>query len=84
MTKRAEKPEKVQIDIDTKGDPISLNHKGRRHKVVAVHERWRLEDGWWGDEERRCYYKIQTSHGSVYDIYHELVSDCWYLDRVYD
>ena len=84
MTKRTDKPEKVQIETDTRGDPISFNRNGRRHKVVAVHERWRLEDGWWSDEEKRCYYRIQTNHGSVYDIYHELVADCWYLDRIYD
>ena len=84
MTKRSGIPEKIEIETDAKGDPVSLNYNGRRHSVLAVHERWRLEDGWWGDEEKRCYYRVQTSCGSVYDIYHELVTDCWYLDRVYD
>ena len=84
MTKRSATPEKIEIETDAKGDPVSFEQNGRRQKIVAVNERWRLEDCWWGDEEKRCYYRVQTSRGSVFDIYHELVSDRWYLDRTYD
>jgi len=84
MTKRSVIHEKIEIETDTKGDPVNFDQNGRWYRVIAVDERWRLEDGWWGDEEKRCYYRVQTSRGSVFDIYHELVTDCWYLDRIYD
>ena len=84
MTKRSATSEKIEIETDAKGDPVGFDRNGRRQKIVAVNERWRLEDRWWGDEEKRCYYRVQTGRGSVFDIYHELVSDRWYLDRIYD
>lgn len=76
--------EVVEVSADAHGDPLSFTRKGRAQRVAAVLERWRLEDGWWGNEERRCYYRVQTARGSVFDIYHELISDKWYLDRVLD
>mgnify|MGYP001766541783 CR=1 FL=1 len=80
----AKRFEKVEISTNAEGDPVSIKRNGGKRMTVAIHERWRLEDGWGGDEEKRCYYRIQTDRGSVYDIYHELVADCWYLDRIYD
>jgi len=76
--------ERVEVSVDARGDPSGIRRGGRVQTVAAVHERWRLEDGWWGQEEQRCYYRVQTSRGAVFDIYHDLVSDEWYLDRVHD
>jgi len=84
VTKRPKEPQQIEVDVDAAGEPLSIGVYGGRQKILAVYERWRLEDEWWGNEERRCYYKIQTGHGLVCDIYHEMLTDIWYLARTCD
>ena len=84
MLKRSEKPEELKIATNVMGEPVGLTRNGRRERVVAIYERWRLDDEWWGKEEKRCYFKIRTSQGFVCDIYHETVAGRWYLYKIYD
>jgi len=84
VTRRSKEPKRIEVEVNAESEPLSIGMDGERHNILAVYERWRLEDEWWGKEERRCYYKIQTGHGLVCDIYHEMLTDIWYLARTYD
>lgn len=84
VARRPKEPQRIEVDVGESGEPLSIGLDGARQKVLAIYERWRLEDEWWGKEERRCYYKIQTGRGLVCDIYHEMLTDIWYLARTCD
>ncbi len=66
-----------------KGEPLNLTRNGQRQMIAAIYERWHLADEWWSKEVKRYYFKIRTSRG-VFDIYHDIIDDRWYLDKVYD
>ena len=76
-------PEEIIINANVAGEPVSLTRDGQRLRIAAIHERWHLADDWWRNEVKRHYFKIGTSRG-VFDIYHDIMEDRWYLDKVYD
>jgi hypothetical protein len=75
------KLQEVTVTVDGEGIPLSLVYKRQRRKIASVHEHWRIADGWWGDEVRRDYFRIEISHSLVFDIYRDSTSDRWYLTK---
>ena len=50
--------------------------------VVAVQDRWRIDDEWWREHAiSRVYYTLLLDDGSLLDVYHDLVSDAWFEQR---
>ena len=72
--------QEIAVQRDGSGMPASLVYKGQSRKVAKVYEHWRIADGWWGDEVRRDYFRIETAQG-VSDIYHDTLTDRWYLTK---
>jgi hypothetical protein len=66
------------------GLPVRFVWNGRAHPVQHVANQWRLDVGWWRFRLWRDYYKVVTATGLLVIIYHDLTSDQWGLQRVYD
>ena len=64
--------------------PVRFVWSGRAHPVQHVANHWRLDVGWWRFRLWRDYYKVVTATGLLVVIYHDLISDQWRLQRVYD
>lgn len=84
MSKRPQKTQEIQVKTNIVGVPVSIVRNGRRVKVTAIYERWRLADEWWVKEVERDYFRVRTSVGIVLDIYRDNASNRWYLDRIHD
>jgi hypothetical protein len=77
-------PEGLPIDVDTVKDrPIALRWQ-RRRLVRAVTDHWLIHDDWWHDEIWRHYFEVTTVDGLLCVVYRDLLTDRWYLERVYD
>ncbi len=68
--------------IAKEGMPESFARDGRRHKIAAVIEHWRVAEGWWGDEVVRDYFRVETAKGAISEIYHDLIGDKWCLSKL--
>lgn len=77
MAKLSKKPEEIKVTVNIKGAPLSLLRNGKREKITAIYDRWRVET-------EKDYFKVKTSRGLVYDIYHEIADNRWYLAKIYD
>jgi hypothetical protein len=66
------------------GKPARFVWESRTHPVQAITNHWRVDMGWWRLRLWRHYYKAITSTGLLVVIYHDLISDQWWLQRVYD
>jgi len=84
MSRQLEKAEEIEVKTNIAGVPVNLTRNGRREKVIAIYEHWRLADEWWGKEVERDYFRVRTSTGIVIDIYRDSKANRWYLDRIHD
>lgn len=64
--------------------PRTFTWQGQPHAVSAIVEQWRVEVGWWGEPQRRDYYRLITRDGWLVLLFHDLLSGGWYLQRLYD
>jgi uncharacterized protein DUF6504 len=66
-------------------EPIAFSWRGDRLRVVDVVGRWRIEGRWWDDGHDREYWRIEVSPThEIWDLYHDLKSDTWYVEKLWD
>lgn len=75
---------RLAVEIGSDGTLRALHLLGRRHPVATVLNRWRIDERWWTEHQQRDYFKVMTQTGWLVVIYHNLVDDGWYLERVHD
>lgn len=75
----------VRIQVWLNGvSPARLRWNGHVHAVQIVANQWRVDLGWWRLRVWRDYYKLVTTSGLLVVVYHDLIGDEWYIQRVYD
>ena len=74
----------IRVWCHADGAPMRLRWQGQSHIVQRVANRWRVDFGWWRLRIWRDYYKILTATGLLMVVYHDLMTDLWYAQRVYD
>jgi hypothetical protein len=84
LAKILEKPEELKVKVNIQGVPINLVRNGESQRVTKVYEQWRVAEEWWGKEILKNYFRVKINKGQVYDIYRDMLNDCWYLSKVYD
>ena len=80
-------PQGQRIEIrGTEDLPTGFNYQGKSHNIMDTCNRCRVHTGWW--EPDRCvwreYLKITTDTGLLCLIYHDLLSNDWFMARLYD
>jgi len=40
-------PRPLAVESDARGDPVAVVWRGRRLRVAALLDRWRIDDEWW-------------------------------------
>lgn len=64
--------------------PGQFTWQGQQHPVADIAKRWRVHVDWWREPTHRDYYKLTTTTGLLVIIYHDLIHDTWFLQRLYD
>lgn len=78
--------------------PTGFRWNGVAYRVVEVLATWHLRDRWWetgtaGEAvagasilpaSDRHYWRVRCASGLICEVYHDMVSDAWVLDCVYD
>lgn len=59
--------------------PCAVGWRGRWRRVVAVVERWRLDDEWWREPEiARDYFTVVLDDGRYLTLFHDRLADRWW------
>ena len=74
----------ITVTCDSLATPRAFTWSGHRHAVNRVVERWRVGDGWWHRRIWREYFTLTTSTGLLVEIYHDVRTHAWRLQRLYD
>lgn len=78
-------PEGDPIQVAGSADrPDQFFWQGQQHPVANIAKRWRVHVDWWREPTHRDYFKITTTTGLLVIIYHDLIHDTWFLQRLYD
>jgi hypothetical protein len=77
MTRVLKNPEEIKVTRNIKGVPLGLTRASKREKITAIYDRWKEEPG-------KNYFKVKTSRGLGYDIFHDVPNDRWCLAKIYD
>ena len=84
MTRLWPEGQPIAVLSDGDGTPRSFEWRGCTHPVTGISKRWRVDNGWWRKRAWREYFKLETATGLLVIIYRDLLTDQWYLQRLYD
>lgn len=76
-------PLKIQVSLNTAGQPARLIFGGMMRAVMGIDEIWREERFWWDKLIRRDYFRVILGDGSYRNIFQNLLSGEWFLDRAW-
>jgi hypothetical protein len=94
MTKRYGDP--ILVAQYSNSQPRCFIWHGTTYWVKEALAMWHLRDRWWeakiigpaasprASASDRHYYRLECSPELICDLYYDLASDSWILDRIYD
>jgi Domain of unknown function (DUF6504) len=74
----------LEVQEDLRHRPIAFLYKGGREGVEEICEQWRASQEWWKRATDREYFRVRTARGIVCEMYRDLLTGVWYLQRIYD
>lgn len=74
----------ISILAGLAGIPEGFVWQGQAHPVAGIAGRWRVDTAWWEGRVWRDYLRLYTRTGLLVLLYHDLLTDTWYLQRLYD
>ncbi|MCY4072375.1 MAG: hypothetical protein OXG60_13850 [Chloroflexi bacterium] len=73
------------LDVQTRDAiPIAIQWRQAWHPIQHITLSWQMDVNWWHERIYRDYYKVLTQKGLVLVIYHDLLTDLWAIQRIYD
>jgi hypothetical protein len=74
----------IAVEVDSLHNPLRLLWRKQLHHVQHIHNRWRVDREWWRQRIWREYLLLDTKTGLLLVVFHDLLNDKWYLQRLYD
>jgi hypothetical protein len=84
MSKLFKEAIRLEVEEDVRHGPAAFLYKGKRAKVGETLKQWRVVQGWWRRPVEREYFQVRTESGAVCELYRNLLTGAWYLQRIYD
>lgn len=82
MSKFIDKP--VEVRSSQKNCPLHFLYNGRWITVRQTLDLWKDTGTWWNGEVEKIFHRVESSDGSLYELYQDSLSQSWFLYRVYD
>ena len=77
-------PPPITVTENYDGEPSSFFCGKEMEKISRIVRRWRISKNWWRKEISREYFRVETRRGSICEIYCDLLTQSWYLQRICD
>ena len=74
----------ITVEVDRTGSPIQFKWKGTVYSIAQVVDQWRADTDWWRGRIWREHFKVASKSGLLAVIYHDLLTDTWYIQQIYD
>lgn len=79
-------PDGIAVVVEASFDaaPQAFAWEQHQHTVETVVRRWRRDVGWWKRRTWREYFIVRTQRGLLLELYHDVASGAWAVQRVFD
>jgi hypothetical protein len=84
MSKLFQQAIRLEVKEDTYHKPIAFVYAGERERIKEIMKQWRVVQEWWKRAIEREYLQVKTESGMVCELYRDLLTGVWYLQRIYD
>ena len=86
MTRLWPDGESIDVETDVHGQPVRFTWQGHRHVVHRIRQNWQVDSEWWQPSGRvwRDYVAVTTAGGLLCVLFHDRLTDEWFLEKVYD
>ncbi|NDJ75765.1 MAG: hypothetical protein GYB65_05865 [Chloroflexi bacterium] len=74
----------IEVQVDELWTPLLFSWNGTPHPVQVIVDRWRVDEEWWRGRVWREYFRLITTTGLLVEVFHDLTSGAWCVQRVYD
>jgi hypothetical protein len=74
----------IRVVVDEGGRPIRIVWNRQQHTIATVALGWLIDDQWWAERVWRLYYLVVTQTGHLLVIFRNLITNTWYVERLYD
>jgi hypothetical protein len=82
MTRLLSPPAVVEVTLSADGTPSFID--GELSGSIDPIARWKVETEWWNQPVIREYWKALLNNTLLCELYHDLGSDEWFVERIYD
>ncbi len=65
-------------------EPLAITYAGSERRVEGILCRWRMCQEWWKRPSERDYFRVRLDGGLICEVFRDIRSGCWQLQRVYD
>ncbi len=76
----------INVATDSQGRPVRFVWQERTHRLRHMQQRWQVDTDWWDEKGhiRRDYLAVITTDGLLCVLYLDLLTQNWYLAKLYD
>ncbi len=82
MTRLLSPPAAIDVTLGPGGAPTSIS--GAYSGSIDPIARWKVETSWWTRPVVREYWKAVLNNNLLCELYRDLSTNEWFLERVYD
>jgi hypothetical protein len=78
MIKILKKLDELKVSTNITGLPLTITKNGKTERITRIYRSWQVSDKLSTHASIKNYFKVRTGKG-LYDIYHDINSNLWYL-----
>ncbi|TMD14418.1 MAG: hypothetical protein E6I96_09425 [Chloroflexi bacterium] len=82
MTRLLSPSAAVDVELGPGGAPTSIS--GALSGSIDPIARWKVEASWWTRPVVREYWRVVLNNHLLCEMYHDLSSNDWFVERVFD
>ena len=82
MTRLLSPPTALEVTLDHGGAPIAIS--GAYIGSIEPIARWKVEGSWWNKPVVRKYWKAVLNNNLLCELYRDVSTNEWFIERVYD
>ena len=84
MNKLSWETRELRVAESENREPRLVGYGARERRVEDILARWRVSQEWWKSPIERDYYRVRLEGGIICELFRNLATGSWHLQRIHD